>query len=61
MSELADYLLFLSNVGIDGIIVQDLVIRPARRTCLLRSTQMTVNNLRASLLLKPVVAPARAS
>ena len=49
LSELADYLLFLSNVGIDGIIVQDLgVIRLARKIVpdlpLHASTQMTVTN-----------------
>ena len=49
LGELADYLLFLSNVGIDGIIVQDLgVIRLARQIVpdlpLHASTQMTVTN-----------------
>ena len=49
LSELADYLLFLNNVGIDGIIVQDLgVIRLARQIVpdlpLHASTQMTVTN-----------------
>ncbi|CAK7046047.1 U32 family peptidase [uncultured Phascolarctobacterium sp.] len=49
LKELADYLLFLSNVGIDGIIVQDLgVIRLARQIVpdlpLHASTQMTVTN-----------------
>lgn len=49
MTELADYLLFLNNVGVDGIIVQDMgVIRLARRIVpdlpLHASTQMTVTN-----------------
>lgn len=49
LKELADYLLFLSNVGIDGIIVQDMgVIRLARQIVpdlpLHASTQMTVTN-----------------
>lgn len=49
LKELADYLLFLNNVGIDGIIVQDLgVIRLARQIVpdlpLHASTQMTVTN-----------------
>lgn len=49
LRELADYLLFLSNIGIDGIIVQDLgVIRLARQLTpdlpLHASTQMTVTN-----------------
>lgn len=49
LSELADYLLFLNNVGVDGIIVQDLgVIRLARRIVpelpLHASTQMTITN-----------------
>lgn len=49
MSELADYLVFLSNVGIDGIIVQDLgVIEVARQVApdlpLHASTQMTITN-----------------
>ena len=49
LGELVDYLLFLSNVGIDGIIVQDLgVIRLARQIVpdlpLHASTQMTVTN-----------------
>ena len=47
--ELADYLLFLHNVGVDGIIVQDLgVIRLARQIVpelpLHASTQMTITN-----------------
>lgn len=49
LKELADYLLFLNNVGVDGIIVQDLgVIRLARQIVpelpLHASTQMTVTN-----------------
>lgn len=49
LKELADYLLFLNNVGVDGIIVQDLgVIRLARKIVpelpLHASTQMTVTN-----------------
>lgn len=49
IAELADYLLFLNNVGVDGIIVQDMgVIRLARRIVpdlpLHASTQMTVTN-----------------
>jgi len=49
LGELADYLLFLNNVGVDGIIVQDLgVIRLARRIVpelpLHASTQMTITN-----------------
>lgn len=49
LQELAEYLLFLSNVGVDGIIVQDLgVIRLARKLVpelpLHASTQMTVTN-----------------
>lgn len=49
LQELADYLLFLNNVGVDGIIVQDLgVIRLARKLVpelpLHASTQMTVTN-----------------
>lgn len=49
LEELADYLLFLNNVGVDGIIVQDLgVIRLARRIVpqlpLHASTQMTITN-----------------
>lgn len=49
LSELADYLLFLNNVGVDGIIVQDLgVIRLARKIVpelpLHASTQMTITN-----------------
>lgn len=49
LGELADYLLFLNNVGIDGIIVQDLgVIRLARKIVpelpLHASTQMTITN-----------------
>ena len=47
MQDLANYLLFLNNVGVDGIIVQDLgVIRLARKIVpdlpLHASTQMTV-------------------
>ena len=50
MPELADYLLFLNNVGVDGIIVQDMgVINLARRLVpqlpLHASTQMTVTSL----------------
>lgn len=49
LEELADYLMFLSNVGVDGIIVQDLgVIRLARQIVpelpLHASTQMTITN-----------------
>ena len=49
MQDLASYLLFLNNVGVDGIIVQDLgVIRLARKIVpdlpLHASTQMTVTN-----------------
>ena len=49
LSELAEYLRFLSNVGIDGIIVQDLgVIRLAQKIVpelpLHASTQMTITN-----------------
>ncbi len=49
MQELAKYLLFLNNVGVDGIIVQDLgVIRLAKKIVpdlpLHASTQMTVTN-----------------
>ena len=49
MQELASYLLFLNNVGVDGIIVQDLgVIRLAKQIVpdlpLHASTQMTVTN-----------------
>ena len=49
LQELAEYLLFLNNVGVDGIIVQDLgVIRLARKLVpelpLHASTQMTVTN-----------------
>lgn len=49
LEELADYLLFLNNVGVDGIIVQDLgVIRLARQIVpelpLHASTQMTITN-----------------
>ena len=49
MEELADYLVFLSNVGIDGIIVQDLgVIEVAKKVVpdlpLHASTQMTITN-----------------
>lgn len=47
--DLADYLMFLNNVGVDGIIVQDLgVIRLARKLVpelpLHASTQMTITN-----------------
>mgnify|MGYP003196606120 CR=1 FL=1 len=50
MPELADYLLFLNNVGVDGIIVQEMgVINLARRLVpqlpLHASTQMTVTSL----------------
>ena len=50
MAELADYLMFLNNVGVDGIIVQDLgVINLARKLVpqlpLHASTQMTVTSL----------------
>ncbi len=50
MAALADYLLFLNNVGVDGIIVQDLgVINLARKLVpqlpLHASTQMTVTSL----------------
>ena len=49
MKELASYLLFLNNVGVDGIIVQDLgVIRLSKQIVpdlpLHASTQMTVTN-----------------
>lgn len=49
MADLEEYLIFLNNVGVDGIIVQDLgVIRIARRLVpelpLHASTQMTVTN-----------------
>lgn len=49
LEELADYLLFLNNVGVDGIIVQDMgVIRLACRLVpqlpLHASTQMTLTN-----------------
>lgn len=49
MKALADYLLFLNNVGVDGIIVQDLgVIRLAKKLVpqlpLHASTQMTITN-----------------
>lgn len=49
LPELADYLLFLNNVGVDGIIVQDLgIIRLARQIVpelpLHASTQMTITN-----------------
>jgi putative protease len=49
MAELEDYLVYLYNAGVDGIIVQDLgVIRAARRVVpglpLHASTQMTVTN-----------------
>ena len=49
LSELAEYLRFLNNVGIDGIIVQDLgVIRLAQKIVpelpLHASTQMTITN-----------------
>ena len=49
LEALANYLLFLNNVGVDGLIVQDLgVIRLAKKLCpelpLHASTQMTVTN-----------------
>ena len=49
MPDLGEYLCFLSNIGVDGIIVQDLgVIRVARQVApelpLHASTQMTVTN-----------------
>lgn len=49
LEQLADYLLFLNNVGVDGLIVQDLgVIRLAKRIVpelpLHASTQMTLTN-----------------
>lgn len=49
LEELAQYLMFLSNVGVDGIIVQDLgVIRLAKQLVpelpLHASTQMTITN-----------------
>ncbi len=49
MAALADYLLFLNNVGVDGIIVQDMgIIRLARKIVpqlpLHASTQMTLTN-----------------
>ncbi|MEG1914632.1 MAG: U32 family peptidase [Acidaminococcaceae bacterium] len=49
MDELVDYLIFLSNVGIDGIIVQDMgVVEVARKVVpdlpLHASTQMTITN-----------------
>ena len=49
LPELEDYLIFLHNVGVDGIIVQDMgVIRAARELApglpLHASTQMTVTN-----------------
>lgn len=49
VKDLADYLLFLNNVGVDGIIVQDLgIIHLARKIVpelpLHASTQMTVTN-----------------
>ena len=49
LEALADYLLFLNNVGVDGLIVQDLgVIRLARKIVpelpLHASTQMTITN-----------------
>lgn len=49
LEELAEYLMFLNNVGVDGIIVQDLgVIRLARKIVpelpLHASTQMTITN-----------------
>ena len=51
LEELAEYLLFLNNVGVDGIIVQDLgVIRVAQKIVpelpLHASTQMTITNSR---------------
>lgn len=49
MNDLGDYLVFLSNIGIDGIIVQDMgVVRLARLVVpdlpLHASTQMTITN-----------------
>jgi len=49
LPELEDYLVFLNNVGVDGIIVQDMgIIRAARKLVpdlpLHASTQMTVTN-----------------
>ncbi|MDO4178796.1 MAG: DUF3656 domain-containing protein [Phascolarctobacterium sp.] len=49
MEALANYLIFLNNVGVDGLIVQDLgVIRLCQKICpelpLHASTQMTVTN-----------------
>lgn len=49
LEEMVDYLMFLNNVGVDGIIVQDLgVIRLARKIVpelpLHASTQMTITN-----------------
>ena len=49
MKALGDYVTFLSNIGVDGIIVQDLgIIRLCRRTVpeleLHASTQMTITN-----------------
>ncbi|XOQ52647.1 MAG: DUF3656 domain-containing protein [Succiniclasticum sp.] len=49
MADLEDYLIFLNNAGVDGIIVQDLgIIRAAQRIVpdlpLHASTQMTVTN-----------------
>ena len=49
LNDLGDYLVFLSNIGIDGIIVQDMgVVRLARQVVpdlpLHASTQMTITN-----------------
>ncbi|MCI2110184.1 MAG: DUF3656 domain-containing protein [Acidaminococcaceae bacterium] len=54
MSELGDYLVFLHNIGIDGIIVQDMgVVRVARKVVpdlpLHASTQMTVTNSQGAI------------
>lgn len=54
MSELGDYLVFLHNIGIDGIIVQDMgVVRVARKVVpdlpLHASTQMTVTNAQGAI------------
>ncbi len=54
MPDLGEYLCFLSNIGVDGIIVQDLgVIRVARQVApelpLHASTQMTVTNSAGAL------------
>ncbi len=54
MSALGDYLVFLHNIGIDGIIVQDMgVVRVARKVVpdlpLHASTQMTVTNSQGAI------------